>query len=241
MAEVVTYTLVGTVATITMDDGKVNALSPLMLAELDSAFGQAEHDSAAVVLTGRSGILSAGFDLKVLRAGGADAIGMLRGGFALSERMLSFPTPVVVACPGHAMAMGFFVLLSADYRIGVGGAFKLVANEVAIGMTMPYSAIEIVRHRLTPSWFNRSVVLAEIFTPDNAIDAGILDQVVSAEELLQVAGSVAAGLAQLDATAHRETKLRVRRQTIEAIRAGVEIDFPLNPSGGSAATAANSG
>ena len=221
----VSYQLADSIATITMDDGKVNVLSPDMLGEINAALDRAVTDRAVVVLTGRDGILSAGFDLKVLSAGGPDAVAMLRAGFELSERMLSFPTPVVVACPGHAMAMGVFLLLSGDYRICVAGPYKIRANEVAIGMTMPRAAVEILRQRLTPAAFTRATLLSETFTPDNAIEAGLVDRVVDAIELMEVAHSTAAELATLDMRAHSASKLRAREQALRALRAGIEADM----------------
>src|ERR1700692_4863216 len=143
MSGLVTYQLKDSIAGITMDDGKVNVLSPKMLADINAALDQAIADRAVVVLTGRQGQVSAGFDLRVLTAGGPDALAMLFGGFELAERILSFPAPVVIGCNGHAVAMGVFLLLSGDYRVGVNGPFRLVANEVAIGLTMPQTAIEI--------------------------------------------------------------------------------------------------
>jgi enoyl-CoA hydratase len=157
MGTLVRYEVADRIATIAMDDGKVNALSPAMLAELNAALDKAEADRAAVVLTGREGVFSAGFDLTVLRAGGPAAVDMIRAGFELSLRMLSFPTPVIIACPGHAIAMGVFLLQSGDYRIGATGDYRIVANEVAIGLTMPHAAVEILRQRLTPACFNRAV------------------------------------------------------------------------------------
>ena len=221
----VTYQLADSIATITMDDGKVNVLSPDMLGEINAALDRAVTDGAVVVLTGRDGILSAGFDLKVLGAGGPDAVAMLRAGFELSERLLSFPTPVVVACPGHAMAMGVFLLLSGDYRIAAAGPYKIRANEVAIGMTMPRAAVEILRQRLTPAAFTRATLLSETFTPDNAIEAGLLDRVVDSIELLDVAHRTAAEFATLDMRAHAASKLRAREETLRALRAGIEADM----------------
>lgn len=221
----VTYELADSIATITMDDGKVNALSLDMLNEINAALDQAVEDRAVVVVVGRDGIFSAGFDLKVLRAGGTDFVAMLRAGFELAERLLSFPTPVVIACPGHAMAMGVFLLLSGDYRIGVAGPYRICANEVAIGLTMPRPAVEILRQRLTPAAFSRAALLSETFTPDNAIEVGLLDRVVDADELLAEANSVAARLATLDMRAHSESKLRAREQTLRALRAGIEADM----------------
>ena len=138
------YSVADRVAAITMDDGKVNALSPAMLAALNDALDRAEdNEVAAVVLAGRPGRFSAGFDLGVLRGGGAEAEGMLKSGFELAERLLAFPLPVVLACTGHAITMGSFLVLSADYRIGAAGDFKIQANEVAIGLTMPYAMLAV--------------------------------------------------------------------------------------------------
>jgi enoyl-CoA hydratase len=224
MAPLVSYQLDGSVATVTMDDGKVNALSLAMLTELNAALDRAISDRAVVVLAGREGVFSAGFDLAALRAGGPDAVAMIRGGFELAERTLSFPTPVLIACTGHAVAMGVFLLLSADYRVGAAGPFRITANEVAIGLTMPLAAIEICRQRLAPAHFNRAVIIADVFSPDDAIAAGFLDRVVPASELGDAARTVAGLLAKLDMNAHTATKLRARDGTLKAIRAAIEAD-----------------
>jgi enoyl-CoA hydratase len=224
MVALVSYRLRDSVATITMDDGKVNVLSQAMLTELGSALDRAAADRAVVVLTGREGVFSAGFDLAILRAGGAAAADLLRAGFDLAARLLAFPAPVLVACPGHAVAMGAFLVLSGDYRIGARGPYKVTANEVAIGMTVPRAAIEICRQRLTPACFNRAVGLAEVFAPDDAVVAGFLDRVVPAAELAQVAAAVAAELAGLDLDAHAATKLRTRQMAQVALRDAIETD-----------------
>ena len=224
MGTLVTYRLRDAVATITMDDGKVNALSRAMLAELGGALDRAAADGAVVVLTGREGVFSAGFDLPALRGGGPAAAGLLHAGFELAARLLAFPAPVLVACPGHAVAMGVFLVLSGDYRIGVSGPYRLTANEVAIGMTVPQAAVEICRQRLTPACFNRAVLLAEVFQPQDAVAAGFLDRVVPAAELAAAAAAAAAGLARLDRDAHAATKLRVRRPAVTALRAAIESD-----------------
>jgi enoyl-CoA hydratase len=220
----VTYELDGRVATITMDDGKVNALSLDMQGEINAAIDRAESDEALVVLAGREGRFSAGFDLRTLMTGAKDAPDMLRGGFELSARLLAYPYPVVIACTGHAIAMGAFLLLSGDYRVGPAGAFKIRANEVAIGLTMPFTAIEICRQRLTPANFDRAVLLAEEYTPQDAVGAGFLDVVVDPAEVVATARAKAAAFAELDLNAHRNTKLRTREQALAAILAAIEAD-----------------
>ena len=218
------YRLEGAVATITLDDGKVNVMSPRMLADIDAALDRAAADGAAVVVTGRPGIFSAGFDLGTLRAGGAPAAGMVEAGFELAARVLSFPAPVVMACPGHAIAMGLFLLLSGDYLIGADGPYKFTANEVAIGITMPRTAIEMLRYRLTPAAYLRALTLAEPFTPATATAAGFLDEVVPAGALAGAARDRAAALAALDRGALAASKQRVRAGQLRAVRAAIEAD-----------------
>jgi enoyl-CoA hydratase len=222
--ELVSYRLDQSIATITLDDGKVNALSPAMMAQINAALDRAEADRATVVLTGRQGILSGGFDLKVLRGGGAEAPAMVRSGFLLAERMMAFPRPVVVACSGHAIAMAVFLLLSADYRIGAAGPYRLTTNEVAIGLVMPHAAIAITRQRLPPAQVHRALVLAEVYNPDDAVTAGILDRVVPAADLAEAARATATTLSTLDMHAHAATKLRTREVTLRALRTAVESD-----------------
>lgn len=222
-----TYDLRDAIATITLDDGKANALSTDMLVEIGGALTRAEADRAAVLLQGRPGMFSAGFDLRVLKAGGPEVTAMFLGGFELAHRLLSFPSPVVVACTGHALAMGSFLLLSADYRVGTSGLYKIGANEVAIGLTMPFFGIEICRQRLTPAYFQRSVINAEIHSPEAAVLAGFLDRVVPEGELLATARTVAAELGKLDRDTHTATKRRARGQALAAIRAAIDADAEL--------------
>jgi enoyl-CoA hydratase len=210
---------------VTIDDGKVNALSPATQAAINSALDAAEDAGDAVVLAGRSGILSAGFDLKVLQAGGAEAVAMLRGGFELSARLLSFPRPVVVACTGHAVAMGVFLLMSGDYAVGTRGEFRIAANEVSIGLPMPTPALAVMRHRLTPAAFQRSAVLAQNFNPEQALAAGFVDALAEADEVLELAHSMAAAFASLDAAAHVATKLEARASTLATMRESIARDY----------------
>jgi enoyl-CoA hydratase len=224
MSALVNYALSDSIATVTFDDGKVNVMSLPMLTALHVAFDKAQSDHAVVLLAGRPGVFSAGFDLPVLARGDADSRAMLKAGFELAERLLAFPTPVVAACGGHALALGAFLVLSCDYRIGAAGAFKIGANEVAIGLTMPRVATEICRQRVATPHFNRAVINAEIYAPQEAVVAGFLDAVVPAPDLAATARAAAAQLAQLNLPAHAATKLRARAELLRAIRHAIVAD-----------------
>jgi enoyl-CoA hydratase len=213
------------IATITLDDGKVNVLSLKTQQALHEALDRAEQDRAVVLLTGRPGVFSAGFDLPVLRAGGADGAAMVRGGFQLAARVLMHPAPVVAACTGHAIAMGAFLLLSCDYRVGAAGPYKLMANEVALGLTFPHSGATVLRSRLTPSAFRRATLLSEQFSPDNAVEAGFLDRVVPADEVHAAARDVVRAATALDLTVFARSRERLCRSLVDELHRSIEADM----------------
>lgn len=224
MSELVSYELDDGIATLTLSNGKVNALSPAVFDALNAAFDRAEQDRAVVIITGQPGILSGGYDLKVMTSSAENAISLVATGSTFTRRMLAHPFPIIVACPGHAIAKGAFLLLSADYRIGVEGAFNIGLNEVQIGMTMHHAGIELARDRLRKSAFHRSVINGEIFDPQGAVDAGFLDRVVPAGELMLVARATAEQLKKINMTAHRNTKLKVRKALLETLDKAIELD-----------------
>jgi len=217
MSELITYHLEDGIATLTLSNGKVNAISPDVIAAFNAALDQATADRAVVIITGQPGILSGGYDLKVMTAGPKEAVALVTQGSTLARRLLAHPYPVIVACPGHAVAKGAFLLLSADYRIGVEGPFSIGLNEVQIGMTMHHAGIELARDRLRRSAFHRSVINGEMFDPQSAVDAGFLDKVVSAEELQGAALAAARQLKKINMTAHKNTKLKVRKALLETL------------------------
>jgi len=224
MGNLVKYTLDDGVATLTLTNGKVNAVSHEVIAEFNTALDQAEQDRAVVIITGQPGILSGGYDLKVMMQGPQSAIDLVAAGSTLARRMLAHPQPIIVACSGHAVAKGAFLLLSADYRIGVEGAFSIGLNEVQIGMTMHHVGILLARDRLSHAAFQRSVISAEMFTPAAAVEAGFLDRVVAPEQLMVTAMEVAQRLKKLNMGAHKGTKRKARQALLEALDAAIEVD-----------------
>ena len=224
MSDLVIYSLQDGVATLTLSNGKVNAFSHELIADFNRALDQAEQARAVVIVTGQPGILSGGYDLKVMLSSPQNAIDLVSAGSTLARRMLSHPQPIIVACPGHAVAKGAFLLLSADYRIGVEGPFNIGLNEVKIGMTMHQVGIALARARLSTPAFGRSVINAEMFNPQGALAAGFLDRVVPVEQLLAAAVEVAQQLKQLNMAAHKNTKLQVRKALLDALDIAIEQD-----------------
>ena len=205
MSELVSYQFDDGVATLTLCNGKANAISRDVIAGFHDALDRAAQDKAIVIVTGQPGMLSGGYDLKVMTSSPQNAIALVTAGSELALRMLSHPYPIIVACSGHAVAKGAFILLSVDYRVGVAGPFTIGLNEVRIGLTMHHVGIALARDRLQKSAFQRSVINAEMFNPQSAKEAGFLDQVVPAEELMNTARAMAQQLKTINLAAHAKT------------------------------------
>ena len=225
MNEIVQFSLKDKVAVIQIDDGKRNALSPQVLSGIYKSLDQAESSGATVIITGRENVFSAGFDLKVMKRGGIKALRMLYSGYNLTARIMGYPYPVISACNGHSMAMGAFIMLSTDYIIGSKGDFKIAANEVALGMTMPRVAEATLRNRINPATFQRAVALSEFFDVDSALDAGFFDELVNPIELMSRAKVLACTYEILDPRAHTLSKRRMRASLIRKIRYSIPLDL----------------
>lgn len=225
MTDLVNYQLDGKIAAITLQNGKVNAMSPDLIAAINGALDQAEQDKAIVMIVGQPGIFSAGFDLKVFQVDPVAGIEMVKAGSTLCRRLLAFPAPVVGVCTGHAVAQGCFTLMACDFRIGVDGPFQLGLNEVQIGMTMHHFGIELPRARLTPSCFQRSVNNAQMYSPAEAVAGGFLDKIVPEEDLMAAALEEAQRLAGLNLAAHKATKLKMRGGLLKTLDEAIAQDY----------------
>ena len=205
-------------AWVRLDDGKANALSPAVIEALGAALDRAEKEAGAVVLLGRPGRFSAGFDLSVMGSGPEQVRSLVTAGAELLMRLYAFPLPVVAACTGHALAAGSLLLLASDFRVGARGDFKIGLNEVAIGMTLPIFAVELARARLSKRHFDRATAQAEIYAPEAAVDAGFLDRLAAPDAIEEAAASEASRLAALRQPAFRASKWLAHRRTLEAVR-----------------------
>ena len=217
-----TVEIVNDIALIRMDDNKANAINFEMIAALNAALDTAEAEAKAIVLTGREGRFSGGFDLNAFASLGPNGVyKLLDAGAELLLRLYGGPLPVVAACTGHAIAMGVFILHACDTRIGTAGDYKIGANEAITGMNLPIFAMELARDRLHPSHLTRAMVQGFIYNPEGAVEAGYLDMLAPENEVEARALAVAGQLAQLPAPAYAWNKKAIRKATLDRIRASL--------------------
>jgi len=225
-SDAVTVETTGPVTVITLDDGKANALTHEIIDAVRHGVRQAEQAGGALVVAGRPGRFSGGFDLAVMTSGPDAAMPLLKAGAEMAIELYMAKVPVVVACTGHAVAMGAIVLMAADTRIGTDGPFKIGMNEVAIGMPVPHFAMGLARDRLSSRYFVPAIAHARLFDPVTAIDAGYLDEVVAADQVVERAVAHATELAEtLRAGAFQLTRDIMRASVAEQLRAGLEADM----------------
>jgi enoyl-CoA hydratase len=214
----VNYEQRGDIALITMDDGKVNAMSSDMIAEVNGALDQAEKAAKAVIIMGRPGVFCGGYDLKTIRSGDdAAREAMTLAGAHMAMRIYGCPKPTIMANTGHGIALGGLLLLTGDYRIGVAGEFAIGMNEVAIGLTLPAFALMLVQARIANRHLSNAVISATMYGPEEAVQAGFLDEVVEPDDLLTRAMEKASTLAELDGDAFARVKQDIRGASIEKV------------------------
>ena len=169
------------------------------------------------MVTGRDGYFSAGFDLSVMNSGNQKLVSaLLTDGAYMYREIIEAPVPIVASCTGHALAGGALLLLSADYRVGRVGPFRLGLNEVRIGMALPTFAVAMATHRLERRYLTAATMLAEEAPPERAVAMGFLDEI--AEEPLARARSFALSLSELSPRSIATTKRRLHHVTPGAHR-----------------------
>ena len=221
-----TYQLHDGLAIITLDDGKANAIGNDVLGVLEGLLDQVGSDGArALVIVGREGKFSAGFNLAEMTASVEGMQALVARGARWWLRLYGLGIPTVAACTGHALAGGAITLLSCDLRIGADVPAKIGLNEVAIGLPLPKFAVELARERLLKSHFPAATLGAQVYDPAGALAAGYLDQVVPAPDLLATATAEARRLAELRTGAYARTKSNAREAMIAATLVGLDEDI----------------
>ena len=197
----------GNISTITLDDGKANVFSSKMSQDINQCLDEVATEDGCLIITGKEGMFSAGLDLKTIQSGDADKIiEMSTAAFKLLARIFSFPRPVIAACSGHGIALGTFLLCCCDYRVGVKGDFMIGANEMRTNMVIPDPILELIKFRVAQSHKYRAILGAEMYSIDKALEAGLLDEIVSPDELAKTVNEKAKDLATMGHPSYTMTK-----------------------------------
>ncbi|NQX89999.1 MAG: crotonase/enoyl-CoA hydratase family protein [Halioglobus sp.] len=213
------YELHDRIALLSIDDGKANVVGHALLDAINAALDRAENEEAgAVILRGRDGVFSGGFDLKEFTTADDAGFSMVKRGMQLLIRLYGYPLPVVAIVTGHAVAMGAFLVLTCDTRIGARGSYKVTLPETALGMELPATMIELSASRISPRFITRAMIQAEVFDPELAVTAGFFDEVSDSSSIDEKGFDEALKLAQLPAQQYAGNKLLARKHVLASMQ-----------------------
>ncbi|GJL87476.1 MAG: enoyl-CoA hydratase [Minwuia thermotolerans] len=221
MTDLVHYSLADGIATLRMDDGKANAFSHAMMQALSAALDRAAEEASITVIRGRDGVLCGGFDLKVIRGDPADVPALVTAGQELLMKTWLHPQPLLIGVTGHAVAAGALLVLTADYRIGVDGDFRIGLNETAIGLSLPDFAIALTEARLDRRALTMATIGAQLYSPEKAVEVGYLDQVAVPGNFEDALAEAAESMRKLDPDGVADVKRRLRGAAADRILATV--------------------
>jgi enoyl-CoA hydratase len=209
------------IATIRIDDGKANAFNEELLSALSDALDVAFAQDKAALLVGRSGFLSAGFDLSIMRSAAAARNHLVLAGLELALKIFEAPIPIVVCCTGHAIAAGTLLVLPADHVLVGDAPVKIGLNETTIGIELSPFVLELARYRLLPAAYNQ-ILRGNLHNAVAAQQAGYIDEVVAPDHLESRAMEMAGHFAGLEPLSYRRTKTAMRAGTAAALRSALE-------------------
>jgi enoyl-CoA hydratase len=211
------------ISIIKLDDGKANAFSYDMLTQVNELLSKVPRDSGALIITGREGLFSGGFDLKTLATGDMEKITkMVQLGYHLLLELYSFDRPIIAAVSGHSIALGLFVTCSADYRIAIDGEYVCQANEVRNNMDIPIQIMEILKARVNKNYFYPAVFHSDAYTVQDSIAVGFIDEVVPQAEFMDRVMEKAKELATLPHPFYAKTKESAQADIRQKILDGIK-------------------
>lgn len=214
------------VLTLTMDDGKKNALDIAAFEAITAAYDDAGPDARAIVLAGREGVFSAGLDIKFMANATRDQIAELLVAFGRTlMRVWTEPRPTVAAATGHALAGGSMLSMACDHSVAAEGEFAWGLTETQINFEMPHFGLALARHNLRADRLEDLILPGRKIGPEAAVEAGFADELLPPDEVLARAREEAAERTQLPLDAYAGTKRRLRGMASEAVLNGLEDDI----------------
>ena len=175
-------------AIVEINNGKVNAINESLSRDLMEAFSQLGQDDEVkgVILAGRPNCFSAGLDIVSLaqadREGGKD---FWRAYLGAVQSMIRFPKPLVCAITGYAPAGATILTLCADYRVmAKGDKHKIGMHEFRMSMLIPEMMSDVYAYHLGEKQAWKAVQQARLFSSDEALEIGLVDESVEVDEVL---------------------------------------------------------
>lgn len=209
-------------AIITLNRGKSNALNREMITELTDMFENisADHNIGGVMITGQEKFFSAGLDLMELyHYDAAEVKSFWELFFKFAATLIAFKKPLVAAINGHSPAGGCVIALTCDARVMAEGKFIIGLNEVPVGIIVPHSIFQIYSHWIGKANATTSLLEGKLFSPEEALQIGLVDELVNADSILTAAERRVRKYMAFESNTWQQSKLNIRKELIAATTA----------------------
>ncbi len=216
----VTVSKNNSIATMTLNRGKVHALNDEVIDNLNESLDNLEKDSSvrAIILTGSGKFFSFGFDIPQFMSYSKEAFTDYLINFTtFLNRLFLFPKPVVGALNGHTIAGGCMLATACDYRIMVSGKARIALNEITFGASVFAGSVDILKHCAGPRSAEQILKTGAMFSAEEALELGLVNQISSEEKLSEDAQKIAAEYAQKDPAAFAAIKKLLRLPVVDSI------------------------
>lgn len=205
---------------LTFDRGKSNPMNLQMFEELIDILKELKEDESTlgVIITGKENFFSAGLDLPEIMTYDRDKTRYFWKAFMdVIAELVAFPKPLISAITGHSPAGGCIVAIACDYRIMAGGNYKIGLNEIPVGIVVPQHIFELYAFWLGRHRAYQFLMEGRLMNPQQASDAGLIDVVVPAEQVLESAERKMQQYLKFDQTTWKKSKANLRKDIIYAV------------------------
>lgn len=209
-------------AIITLDRGKSNALNGEMISELNDMLKNIATDQniGGVIITGKEHFFSAGLDLIALYNYGEEEVRTFWNLFLdFAATLISFKKPIIAAINGHSPAGGCVIALACDYRVMAEGKYIIGLNEVPVGIIVPNSIFQLYAFWIGRAQASRSLLEGKLFSPDEALQVGLVDELVNPASILTAAERRIRKYMAMERNTWEQSKLNIRKDLIAVANA----------------------
>lgn len=217
-------------AIITLNRGKSNSLNREMVTELTDVLTNIENDAniGGVMITGRENFFSAGLDLiELYDYNEEEAKSFWHLFLNFTAKITAFKKPMVAAINGHSPAGGCVIALACDARVMAEGKYIIGLNEVPVGIIVPKSIFELYSFWLGKANASRSLLEGKLFNPEEALEIGLVDELVKPESILTTAERKVRKYMAFERTTWSQSKVNIRRDLIAITSADQSADLEV--------------
>lgn len=214
---------------IQMDREKANPMNYEFIAGLRIALKNLLEDDSihGAIINGKENFFSAGLDIPELYTYDEMQFEKFwRNFMELVCDLVAFDKPLVASINGHAPAGGCILAIGCDYRVMADGKFKIGLNEIPVGIVVPRGIFDIYSFWIGRKRAYQYIMEGKLYSPEHAKEIGLVDEIVSADKVLEAAETKLKQYLKFEQNGWRMTKRQAKQDQLKSISS--ISDFEMN-------------